>query len=81
MKIRQMTIEQKLHALEISPEDISKNTYVYIDENFRLSICEKVDRYSSPIDELMDGEYVVSYDGDFKTYYHNYKISVEAVEA
>ena len=58
-KIRNMTIEQKLEALGVQSENITKNTYVYVDEEFQLQMIEKSDRQSLAIHEI-EGEYVIA---------------------
>lgn len=58
-KIRNMTIEQKLETLGVQSENITSNTYVYMDEEFQLQVIEKTDRQSYVVDEI-EGEYVIA---------------------
>lgn len=48
---RRMTMEQLLAHLEIEPRETTASTYLYIDTSGNLSVMEKWDRSSYPIDE------------------------------
>lgn len=58
---RNLNIVEKLVFIGYTPEEITADTYIYIDEDENICGMEKRDRRSEPEDLLDGGEYVTSY--------------------
>lgn len=54
-----LNIVEKLAFIGYTPEEVTTDTYLYIDEDENICGMEKRDRQSQPEDLLDGGEYVV----------------------